>query len=158
MEAGKPAPRLLNILLAEDDPQDITKLNDALARDGVAARFFIVRDGDEVVDYLRGEGAFAERGKFPFPDLLVLNLHMPRMSGLDVLSWLNQHPPCAQLPTVMLSGSSDEAAVEEAYRRGVNGYLRKPSTPVAFSRLLRNLASYWQMTERPSAARACRDV
>lgn len=106
--------------------------------------------------YLCGEGDFAARDRFPFPDLVVLNLHMPEMSGLDVLKWLRDHPACSHVPTVMLSGSNDESALEEAYRLGVNSYVRKPSTPEAMSKLLRTLATYWQMTERPEFANTCR--
>src|SRR4051812_32433284 len=115
MKAGQAAPRALNILLAEDDPRDIDKVNEALVQDGVAAEFFLVNDGEEVVDYLRGEGEFGERHHFPFPDLIVLNVNMPRMSGLDVLKWLKDHPNCSHVPTVMLSASGDDDHIEEAY-------------------------------------------
>src|SRR2546430_6458937 len=118
-EAGQSAPRSLNILLAEDDPQDVSKLNQALENDGVPARFYLVADGEEAVDYLRGEREFGDRNEFPFPDVVVVNLHMPGMSGLDVLKWLKDHPSCAHVPTVMLSASGDENHIEEAYRLGV---------------------------------------
>jgi CheY-like chemotaxis protein len=156
MKAGQVAPRALNILLAEDDPGDIDKVNEAVARDGIPAQFFLVNDGQEVLDYLRGEGEFGEREKFPFPDLIVLNVHMPQMSGLDVLKWLKEHPNCSHVPTVMLSASADEDHIEEAYRLGVNSYLRKPSTVEAMTKVLRTLAGYWQMTERPEFAKTCR--
>src|SRR5436190_15202522 len=155
MKAGQPAPRTLNILLAEDDPGEVAKVNQALESDGVAAKFYLVGDGQEVVDYLRGEAEFGQRAEFPFPDLIVLNLHMPGMSGLDVLKWLKDNPSCSHVPTVMLSASGDENHIEEAYRLGVNSYLRKPSTVPALSKLLRTLAAYWQMTERPDFANTC---
>jgi CheY-like chemotaxis protein len=150
MRARAGAPKILNVLLAEDDPNDLKLVTLALARQSVPARFFTVNDGEEVLSYLKGEGTFADRSAFPVPDLLVLDLKMPRLDGFEVVKWVRQNHRCIRLPIVMLSGSGLDEDVEEAYRLGVNSYFRKPSSITALTTLLRTLATYWQLTERPS--------
>jgi CheY-like chemotaxis protein len=86
-----------------------------------------VHDGVEVVRYLEGEGEYSDRGKYPFPDLLLVDLKMPRMDGLGVLEWVRTQPECAFLPAIMMSSSDHEADIVEAHRRGVKAYFVKPS-------------------------------
>src|SRR5690242_19174183 len=116
----------LVMLVAEDDPNDVTLLEHALKRNGVTVRAEIVPDGDQVIKYLRGDGAYADRARHPFPDILLLDLKMPLMSGVEVLEWLRNDKGCIALPVVMLSGSALSADVEHAYRLGVKTYFTKP--------------------------------
>jgi CheY-like chemotaxis protein len=158
MRPKSSAPTALNILLAEDDPNDIRLLNFALARDGnngIPARFALARDGEEVLEYLQGEKGFVDREQFPFPDLLILDLNMPKMDGLEVLRWLKRNAACARLPVVMLSGSGLQKDVEEAYELGVNSYFQKPNSVFALTSLLKTLTMYWQLTERPALRELC---
>ena len=108
-----------------------------------------VHDGEELIEYLKGGGPFAERARYPKPDLLLLDLKMPRVDGLQVLDWLAQHAEYAGLPRVMLSGSGLEQDVQEAYRRGANTYFTKPSEFDHFQKLVRVTIDYWTMSERP---------
>src|SRR5438874_9323054 len=103
------------ILFADDDENDRLLMRRALKGAGVSVEARDVHDGEEVIRYLQGEEPYADRGKFPFPDLLVLDLKMPRMNGLEVLGWLQQHPACSTLPVVMVSGSGLEEDVTEAH-------------------------------------------
>src|SRR3954468_2258939 len=116
----------LVVLVADDDPNDRYLLQHAV-RDGVPIDLHEVVDGAELVQYLKGHHPFDNRSMYPFPDLVILDLKMPRQDGLQVLKWLRKQPEFRRLPTVMLSGSGLEQDVEAAYALGVNSYFSKPS-------------------------------
>src|SRR5579862_6015676 len=108
------------VLIADDDPNDRHLVNHALQRNGAPVELHEVTDGAELTQYLKGNGPFANREKHPFPDLILLDLKMPRRDGLDVLKWLRKHTKLRSTPTVMLSGSGLDQDVEAAYALGVN--------------------------------------
>ncbi|HSU54140.1 MAG TPA: response regulator, partial [Candidatus Dormibacteraeota bacterium] len=139
--------RKLKMLVAEDNPQDRELIQLAVKRGGVAADVYEVEDGEQLLEYLRGENGFQDRARHPLPDLLLIDLKMPRVDGLAVLKWLQQHPECNRLPKVMLSGSGLEKDVEEAYKRGVNTYFAKPSSFREFQELLKVLVDYWSRSQ-----------
>jgi CheY-like chemotaxis protein len=139
----------LVMLVAEDDPNDVTLFRHALRRNGIAARTEIVPDGDQVIRYLRGDGSYADRGRYPFPDLLLLDLKMPLMSGVEVLKWLRDHPENGALPVVMLSGSALPADIGRAYELGVKTYFTKPHSVAQLGDVLRLIVDYWSYSERP---------
>jgi CheY-like chemotaxis protein len=145
----------LHVLLAEDNPNDIALLKHALDKNNSNADVKVARDGEEVMEYLQGKGKYSDRLKFPFPDLLILDLKMPRMTGLEVLNWLRDNPKCAGLPKVMLSGSGLDKDVEEAYRLGVNTYFQKPSTVTELRDLIHLLINYWALSQRPPGKNYC---
>jgi CheY-like chemotaxis protein len=136
------------VLLAEDDPNDRRLFQLALRRSGKPIRVHEVVDGMEVIQYLKGEDKFASRDKFPLPNLLILDLKMPRMTGLEVLHWLRHKPEFARLCTVMLSGSGLDKDVAEAYRLGVNSYFKKPNDFNHFIKVLNVIFEYWMLTEQ----------
>jgi two-component system response regulator len=136
------------ILVADDDANDLRLLRRAVSGDGLDVELLEVRDGEELVDYLKGEGRFADRTQYPKPDLLLIDLKMPRMDGLQVLDWLGQYPEHSRVPAVMFSGSGLERDVEEAYRRGANTYFTKPSEFDELQRLVRVAIEYWKMSAR----------
>jgi CheY-like chemotaxis protein len=144
----------LVMLVAEDDPNDVALLLHALKRNGIAAHAQIVPDGDQVIKYLRGEGPYADRAVYPFPDLLLLDLKMPLVSGVEVLEWLRREHECPELPVIMLSGSALSADVERAYRLGVKTYFTKPHSVSELSDLLRLIVNYWSHSQRPRAEAA----
>ena len=145
----------LNILVAEDDPIDRKLLRLAVGEDGVRAKLFIVNDGEEVIQYLKGAGGYGDRLNFPFPDVLILDLKMDHLDGFDVLKWLRRHPACSGVPAVMLSGSGLDEDVEQAYRLGANSYFRKPNSVSDLTKLLRTVAEYWRLTEKPRPVSRC---
>jgi CheY-like chemotaxis protein len=145
--------RGFTMLLAEDDNNDVVlfrhTLAESAARNRLAINLQVVADGEEAIDYLKGAGAFADRNAHPFPDIIVLDLKMPRMTGLDVLKWLREHPEYRRIPKILLSGSCEERDIDEAYRLGVNTYFQKPASLDEYRELIHHMVSYWAHTQRP---------
>jgi len=131
------------VLLAEDDPNDVVFIQRAWQRAQLNQRLVVVGDGDTAVEYLAGQGLFADRVQYPFPVLLLLDLKLPRRSGFEVLAWLRQQPTLRRLPVVILTASRLPADVERAYDLHVNSYLAKPPAPAALQQLVETLHQYW---------------
>jgi CheY-like chemotaxis protein len=117
----------LNILVAEDNPDDLFLLQAAFERAGVSSRLDAVSDGVEALAYLKGEPPFGDRNAHPFPDVILLDLNMPRRNGFEVLEWLRQDAQCCRVMVHALTASPREADVERAYALGANSYVTKPS-------------------------------
>jgi CheY-like chemotaxis protein len=117
----------LSILLAEDNPDDVVLLQHAFKRAGVRSHLSAVSNGVEAVSYLKGEGRYQDRAKHPFPDILLLDLNMPRMNGFELLEWVRADPSCARLVVHVLTASSRQSDVERAYELHANSYTVKPS-------------------------------
>lgn len=131
------------ILVAEDEDNDFFLLKKAFAQHGVKVPLVRVRDGAEAIDYLAGNGHFGDRSEYPLPDLLILDLKMPRCSGLDVLRWVRTHPTLRPMVVVILSSSKETRDVNSAYHLGANSYLTKPNSYLDFIDMTRVLISYW---------------
>ena len=117
----------LDILAAEDTPADIELLQMALAPCGSEVNSLrIVFDGQEVVDYLQGEPTFDQPHRV-VPNIILMDLKMPRMTGFEVLSWLRQHPHCSVIPVVIMSSSALPQDVRQGHRLGANAYFEKPT-------------------------------
>jgi CheY-like chemotaxis protein len=136
-------PNRLKVLLAEDSDIDAFLFQRAVRETGVALNVQLVRDGQEVLDYLRGADRFADRQQFPMPALIILDVKMPRLTGFDVLSWLKAQPGHSSTPVVMLSGSDERKDVTRAYSMGACTYLVKPHRSEEMSGLVRTLQDYW---------------
>jgi CheY-like chemotaxis protein len=140
------------VLVAEDNPDDALLLRRALEKAGIRARVKIVSDGEELQLYLEGRGAFANRTTCPLPSLIILDLKMPRKSGLEVLEWMSNNPHVSVVPTIVLSASNLEEDVRAAYDLGANTYFVKPTTFEELVETMRMVESYWRraMKLRPS--------
>ncbi len=130
------------ILLAEDDENDALLMRVALQKAGVSRPLIVARDGQETVDYLEGRGPYADRGRFPLPALLLLDLKMPRMNGFDVLAWLQGRPELA-LPVVVLSSSEVAADIEKARLLGADDYHVKPQEFADLLKIILELKGRW---------------
>lgn len=131
------------ILLVEDNPDDVLLTRRAIRKAEMQVSLAVVNDGDAAVAYLQGNGAYADRRAFPLPTLILLDLKLPRRSGLEVLQWMRDCPALAMVPVVVLTSSAVEADIRQAYECGANSYLQKP---VAFNELVRMLGVlnlYW---------------
>ena len=139
----------LVILAAEDDPNDLELLRHVVGENGVEVNFQSADDGEQLINYLRGEGQFSDRDQHPIPDIVVLDLKMPRMNGFEVLQWLRQEPGLARIPAVVLSGSGLESDIQEAYRLGANTYFTKPGQLAELRKIIGALIDYWRRSQRP---------
>ncbi|MFN7140838.1 MAG: response regulator [Limisphaerales bacterium] len=139
----------LNVLLAEDSEDDVLMFKRALGRCGIVYTLYVASDGREAIDYLRGEGKFADRGVYPFPTLLILDIKMPRLSGMDVLQWLHDHEECSVIPTIVLSSSALSADIKKAYRLAANAYFTKPNSPEELCDMVKLILSYWKLAHVP---------
>jgi CheY-like chemotaxis protein len=143
---------LRRILLAEDSPEDIELTLAALAEYRLANQIDVVRDGVEVLDYLYKRGEYANRPGSR-PGVLLLDLKMPRMSGIEVLRHLKSDPVMKTLPIVMLTSSREEADIITSYDLGVNAYVVKPVEFTDFMDALRQLGAFWAvLNEVPRAS------
>lgn len=131
------------VLVVEDDPTDALMIQRAFAKAAVHARLQTVSHGEAAVDYLTGVGQFADRSSFPLPAMMLLDLKLPRLSGLEVLAWLRQQPGLKRLPVVVLTSSRETHDLKGAYERGVNSYLLKPVTFQALLDIIGTAGPYW---------------
>jgi two-component system response regulator len=140
------------ILQVEDDPNDVTLLQHALEMAGVTNPIQVAADGQQAIDYLKGSGRFADREKFPLPSLVLLDLKLPYVMGLDVLKWIRQQP--VRTLVLILTSSARHADVTEAYALGANGFLVKPSTASELRQMATSIKDFWltQNTPPPEVA------
>lgn len=121
------------VLMVEDDESHALLVKRVFERAGLANPVRVIRNGDDAVSYLSGEGDYADREANPVPALLLLDVHVPGRSGLEVLSWLRGRTELNGLPVLMFSGSAESEDINRAFELGVDSYLVKP---VAFDALL----------------------
>jgi CheY-like chemotaxis protein len=137
------------ILLAEDDENDVLFMERAMKKAGVPHPLRVVCDGQEAIEYLAGEGKYADRAANPLPRLMILDLKMPRKTGMDVLRWLKEKPVLECLPKVILSSSANRRDVERGYRLGANAFLIKPSTVEERVELVKIIHHFWLQLNQP---------
>ena len=133
---------LKRILLAEDSPQDVELTLAALADHHVANQVDVVRDGAEALDYLYRRGAYAERAN-GHPALVLLDLKMPKVTGLEVLKHIKADPMLRTTPVVMLTSSREEGDLIKSYQLGVNAYVVKPVDFPDFMGAVRQIGGFW---------------
>jgi len=131
------------ILVAEDDPTDAFFLQRAFGKTGVPVGLKFVRDGQEAIDYLRGEPPFGDRSAHPLPQLLLLDLKMPRLNGFEVLHWLKSQPGLKRLLVIVFSSSAEAGDINRAYDLGANSYLVKPHATEHLLDLVNRVEKYW---------------
>jgi CheY-like chemotaxis protein len=136
------------ILLVEDDSNDILLIERAFQKAGLRHMLKVVPGGDQAVAYLNGSGAYANRERFPFPFMVLLDLKMPGTDGFDVLQWIRAEPACKRLLVVVLTSSNLQADVDRAYDLGANSYLVKPVEFSQMLNLLQRFEVYWTEINR----------
>jgi len=133
----------LSILVAEDDFGDVLLLRRAFDRAGVDRPVYFARDGQEILDYLEGKPPFENPVQYPLPNVLLLDLNLPRLSGFEVLSWVRNHPTLHSLFVVVLSASDWPEQIKRAYLLGANAYEIKPSDPAELIGMIKRLQDHW---------------
>jgi len=137
------------ILLIEDNSSDIVLTRRALERSHVAHELVVAQDGQEALAYLLGSGEHAGRDLTALPDVTLLDLHLPRMSGLDVLRTIRADPRTRRMPVIMLTSSNEEHDVAASYDLGVNSYIQKPIDSGRFAEAIGQLVAYWLLLNEP---------
>src|SRR5574340_1347197 len=141
-------PESQTILLVEDDPNDVLLIQRAFRNARLANPVSITNDGDEAVNYLSGAGKFANRDEYPMPILVLMDLKLPRRSGLEVLEWIRQQNPLCRLPVIVLTSSSQSSDINRAYDLGANSYLTKPVSFESLLEMVKTLNMYWLVLNR----------
>jgi CheY-like chemotaxis protein len=131
------------VLVAEDDTDDAFFLHRAFQKAGVSTTLKFVQDGQEAIDYLSGEGEFTDRVAYPLPDLLLVDLKMPRINGFQVLEWVRQQPGLKLLPVIIFSSSNEGKDIDHAYDLGANAYLLKPHCAEDLIAVAHKIKTYW---------------
>lgn len=137
------------ILLVEDNPDDEALALRALKRHHIGNEIIVAHDGVEALDYLFGTGLYAGRDSRNKPSVVLLDLKLPRVDGLEVLRRLREHEITRLLPVVVLTTSSEEQDVLDSYSLGCNSYIRKPVDFLQFSEAIRQLGMYWLLMNEP---------
>jgi CheY-like chemotaxis protein len=138
------------VLYVEDDDADVWLMHRAFKAEGLKEWLHIARDGLEAISWLVGAGEYEDRTKYPLPDLVLLDIRLPKASGHEVLQWIRDQQALATLPVIMFSGSDLESDVAEAYRLGANLYLSKPCGE-DLREIARFLAAWLQLSPSPRA-------
>lgn len=144
------------ILLVEDNPSDIDLTRRALVKSHIANEMIVAEDGQEAIDYLFGIGAYAGRDVSQLPAVVLLDLKLPRMDGLEVLERIRSDERTRRLPVVVLTSSKEELDLAASYDLGVNSYIRKPVDFVQFAVAIQQLGLYWLvLNEVPPKVKPC---
>src|SRR5262245_22311602 len=133
----------LRILVAEDNTVDVMLLRRAFTKAGVNPPIYFAQDGHQVIAYLLGDPPFDNPVEFPLPNLLLLDLKLPRVNGFAVLEWLRSYPRLNRLLVVVFSASGSSEDVKRAYALGANAYIIKPDEPEELVLIVQRLQNYW---------------
>lgn len=143
-----------SVLHVEDESTDRLLLSAAFAKAAPGVRLRAALDGADAIAYLAGEGEYADRERHPLPQLVLLDLKLPKVSGLDVLKWIRSQPSLAQLPVIMLTSSQEPSDLDQAYALGANSYLVKSVDVAEMREVVRGIGEYAALLgRRPVPAR-----
>ncbi len=131
------------ILLIEDSADDIFFMTRAFKLAGVTHPLQVAEDGEKALNYLSGAGPFANRAEFPIPSLVLLDLRLPRVPGVDVLKWMRSQPAFGCIPVIVLTSSKEDRDMQMAYSLGANSFLVKPSDANELTAMIKALVAYW---------------
>jgi len=151
-----PPVHLNPILYAEDEENDAFFLKRAFKQASISHPLVVVSDGQEAIDYCSGGGRYTNRQEHPLPCLLLLDLNMPRKSGLEVLEWIRRDHAIRTLPVIILTSSLQDSDIHRAYIHGANAYLAKPSQPDGLLAVAQSVKDFWLTLNR--TVRKCPDL
>src|SRR2546423_581327 len=130
------------VLYVEDEENDVLLFEHAMQKVGVDNPVHVALDGRQAIDYFKGEGKFANRAEFPLPSLVLLDLKLPLVPGLEVLKWIREQAKLTT-PVIVLTSSENEADIKEAYRLHANAYLVKPNEVTKLVELAKAIKDFW---------------
>ena len=138
-----------NILLVEDEEAHAQLTKRAIRKAGNANRIDVVCDGEEALDYLFNGGKYADKSKYPYPGLILLDIKLPGIDGIEVLQKIKQDPNLRKIPVIMLTTSEREEDIARSYDYHANSYLTKPVGFKEFEEKIRQIDFYWMLLNRP---------
>ena len=141
--------KTVEILLVEDNPNDVELTLHALKENHLSNHIEVVRDGEEALEFIFGTGAYAARNMDNGPKVILLDLKLPKVDGLEVLQRLKSDARTRMIPVVVLTSSREERDIVESYKLGVNSYIVKPVDFEQFTEAVRNLGLYWLLLNQP---------
>ncbi|MEA5575855.1 response regulator [Anabaena sp. UHCC 0451] len=140
----------VTILMADDDDDDSLLVHDALVESRLPIALHIVRDGEELMDYLSHCGLYADANKAPRPSLILLDLNMPKKHGLEVLKEIKNHPQLRRIPVIVFTGSNAEEDIYNTYNLGANSFIIKPGNFTSLVEVMKTIGKYWlEIVELP---------
>jgi len=142
-------PNAVELLLVEDNPQDLELALRALRKANLSNRIHVARDGAEALEFIFCEGPHASRRISDGPKVILLDLKLPKIDGLEVLNRIKSDPRTKTIPVVVLTSSKEQSDVVESYQLGVNSYIVKPVNFEQFVEAVRNLGLYWLLLNQP---------
>jgi CheY-like chemotaxis protein len=131
------------LLLVEDNEHDVFLMRRALNQAEIQNPVYVASDGEQAIDYLAGNGEFKDRGAYPFPALVFLDLKLPFKSGHEVLAWIREEAQLDELVVVVLTSSDEPSDIARAYKLGANSYLVKPPSLMQLRDLVKSFKWYW---------------
>jgi two-component system response regulator len=134
---------MITILLVEDEPDSVFFFEHTVKKLEIANPVQVAKDGREALDYLTGAGKFADRQSYPLPGLVILDLKLPRATGLEVLREIRQRPETRNMIVVMLTSSASDDDIASAYALGANGYLVKPLHLEELAKIMQSIKDFW---------------
>ncbi len=144
----------IEILLVEDNPNDLELTLHALEKHNVANKVHVVRDGEEALDFLFCRGAFSSRTFESPPKVVLLDLKLPKVDGLEILRAVKSDPRTKAVPVVVMTSSKQQRDLVDSYHLGVNSYIQKPINFTEFQEVIRQLGYYWLAINQPPPAGA----
>jgi two-component system, response regulator len=142
----------VEILLVEDNPNDVELTLHALQKNNFSNRIHVVRDGAEALDFIFATGSYAGRSVNDVPKVILLDLKLPKVDGLEVLKRIKADPRTRIIPVVVLTSSAEESDIVASYHLGVNSYIVKPVDFQQFTEAVRQLGLYWLLLNQPPRA------
>ncbi len=139
----------IDLLLVEDNPRDVELTLHAFTQHKLANSVHVVRDGAEALDFLFAQGDYGGRATVAHPRVVLLDLKLPKVDGIEVLRAMRQDPRTRTVPVVVLTSSQEERDIVEAYRLGVNSYIVKPLDFEKFGEAVSSLGMYWLVLNQP---------
>jgi CheY-like chemotaxis protein len=148
----------LDILLVEDNQDDMDLALHALKREKLANRIFVARDGEEALDFLFCRGTFAKRTFEHPPKLVLLDLKLPKVDGMEVLKQAKSDPRTNTIPIVIMTSSKEERDLVSGYKLGANSYIQKPVDFDQFRETVKSVGLYWLVINQPAPATAMQET
>jgi two-component system response regulator len=140
----------VELLIVEDNPQDLELSLRALRKAHLTNRIHVARDGAEALEFIFCEGAHSQRKMIDGPKVIMLDLKLPKIDGIEVLRRIKADPRTMMIPVVMLTSSKEQSDVVESYKLGVNSYIVKPVNFERFAEAVRDLGLYWLLLNQPA--------